>query len=139
MAWVEEFGYVGLFIISFIAATIVPVSSEGAVAGAILLGLNTDLILLYATIGNCLAVLFNYFIGFFSGKKWLEKNRSSKAVYLTKKYGWLSLFLSWLPIIGDPITIIGGIFRWNIWLFITITFCLRYIRYFLIISLKDIY
>ena len=138
MNWVEEYGYAGLFLFCFLAATIIPISSESAVIGALFTDLDTPMILFWATIGNCLGTLVNYFLGYWIGEKWLDKkmNKSTQRSYnLSKNYGWPALLLSWLPIIGDPITIIGGVLRWNIIVFISIVFSLRFLRYYLIIQL----
>lgn len=138
MDWVEQYGYAGLFLFSLLAATIIPVSSESALAGAILLKMEPMAVLFWATIGNCGGTLINYFLGKWIGVKWLDKkvSRSQQHAYnLAKKYGWWSLLLSWLPIIGDPITIVAGILRWNFINFMLIVFPLRFIRYYIIVYL----
>ena len=120
------------------AATIIPVSSEGAVAGALLLEMKSLPVLLWASLGNILGTVINYFFGTWIGKKWLEKkiNKSSKRVYkIAVKYGWWSLFLSWLPFIGDPVTIVAGVLRWNFIVFSIIVFTLRILRYYALIYL----
>jgi len=138
MTWIEEYGYFGLFVFSLLAATIIPVSSESALIGAVLNDMDIYYILLWATIGNCLGTVINYFIGVFIGEKWINKNpkkSTERAMHLSKKYGWPVMFLSWLPVIGDPITIAAGIFRWNAFVFAIIVFSLRFLRYYLIIEL----
>jgi len=138
MNWVEEYGYFGLFLFCLLAATIIPISSESALIGAIFSNLDISYILLWATIGNCLGTLINYFLGIFIGEKWIYKktHRSTKrAIHIAKKYGWPALFLSWLPVIGDPITIVAGVFRWNVIVFVTIVFSLRFLRYYLIVKI----
>ena len=138
MIWVEEYGYAGLFLICLLAATIIPISSESAVIGAILSDLDITYILFWATIGNCLGTLVNYLLGLWIGEKWINKKikKSTKRAYdISKKYGWPALLLSWLPVIGDPITIVAGVLRWNAIVFVTIVFILRFLRYYLIIQL----
>jgi len=56
-----------------------------------------------------------------------------KAYFYAHKYGYFSLLLSPLPIIGDPITLAAGLIRLNIFYFILITFSLRIFRYWLIL------
>jgi len=133
----DEFGPVGLFLSAFLAATILPFSSELALAGAIKLGMDSTSALIYASLGNCLAVLFNYLLGFFLYKlmhEKIEKSKVGKKAYaLSHKYGYFALLLSPLPIIGDPITIVAGLSRLNIFIFIFITFTLRILRYILIL------
>jgi membrane protein YqaA with SNARE-associated domain len=135
MTFVEEYGYLGLFLFCLLAATIIPISSESALIGAILSDLDIPAVLFWATLGNCLGTLINYFLGIFIGNKWLIKNArlNTKAIRISKKYGWPALFLTWLPVIGDPITIIAGILRWNAVMFVSIVFSLRFLRYYLIV------
>ena len=138
MTWIGEYGYFGLFIFSLLAATIIPVSSESAVIGAVLNKMDVCYILLWATAGNCLGTLVNYFLGVFIGEKWVKKNpkkSTQRVMYLSNRYGWPVMFLSWLPVIGDPITIAAGIFRWNVFVFGAIVFSLRFLRYYLIVKL----
>ncbi len=138
MNFVEEYGYLGLFLFCLMAATIIPVSSEGAVAGALLLKMNSVSVLIWASLGNILGTVINYFFGIWIGQKWLEKkiNKSTKKAYeIARNYGWWSLFLSWLPFIGDPITIAAGVLRWNFILFSVIVFSLRIVRYYVLIYL----
>jgi len=133
----DEFGPLGLFLSAFLAATILPFSSELALIGAIELGMNSQDALLYASLGNCLAVLVNYFLGYFLYTLMHEKIEKSKvgqkAYELSHKYGYFALLLSPLPIIGDPITIVSGLIRLNVLWFIVITFTLRIGRYYLIL------
>lgn len=132
MNFIEDYGFWGLFFFCFMAATIIPVSSEGAVAGALLLNMKPLPVLIWASVGNILGTVLNYFFGAWIGQKWLQKklNKSSKRAYgIAQKYGWWSLLLSWLPIIGDPITIAAGVLRWNFLLFSLIVFSLRIFRY----------
>ena len=140
MDWIENYGYAGLFLFSLVAATIIPVSSESAVAGAALIHMKPVPLLFWATLGNCTGTVINYLLGVWVGKKWLTEklNKSNQKAYkLTQKYGWWSLWLSWLPFIGDPITIIAGVLRWNFLTFSLIVFSLRFIRYYLIVYFLD--
>ncbi len=112
---VEQFGYVGLLIASFLAATILPLSSEVFVLLMPQLGFNKWLILLFATTGNFLGALSNYYVGkmgnrfFFSRFVSSDDAKLSKARQLYERWGAPILFFSWLPIIGDPLTVIPGI------------------------------
>ena len=133
----DDFGPLGLFLSSFFAATILPFSSEVALVGAVELGMNTHDALLYASLGNCLAVLVNYLLGFFLYQLMHDKIHNSKmgkkAYAFSHQYGYFSLILSPLPIIGDPITIASGLIRLHLFWFILITFSLRVFRYWLIL------
>ncbi len=111
----EQFGYVGLLITSFLAATVLPFSSEVAVLLMHQLGFNRILILLFATTGNFLGALSNYYVGKLGNQHLLSKyvatdnEKLAKAQKLFEYWGTPILFFSWLPIIGDPLTIIPGI------------------------------
>ncbi len=132
-------GYLGLMAFSFLAATIVPVSSEAALAGALALDLRPVLVLLFATVGNCAGVALNYWLGRKGEEKFLQKHLHKRSVarayHLTQRWGKWSLLLSWVPVIGDPITILAGVWRVNLPLFVAVTFPLRFLRYALIVGL----
>ena len=93
---------------------------------------NTALI--YASSGNILAIILNYFLGYWLYDKTKTKLKSSKigrkSLIYGHKYGVYALFLSWLPIIGDPITLVAGLFRINFFIFIFIAGCARVLRYY---------
>ena len=114
----QQYGFWALLLISFIAATIFPLSSEIAMITSIALGLNWVEAVIACSIGNCLAVSFNYGLGIVIGKPLIPKLSKSrggrKALLWVEKYGIYSLFLSWTPIFGDPITIFAGIFKFNL-------------------------
>ena len=95
--------------------------------------------LLYASLGNCIAVLVNYGLGYFLYQAMHTKIENSKigkkAYAYAKKYGYFSLLLSPLPIIGDPITLAAGLIRLNVFYFVLITFSLRIFRYWVILNM----
>jgi membrane protein YqaA with SNARE-associated domain len=124
---------VALFSAAFLAATLLPFSSEIALISAIKLGMNPYSAVLFASLGNILAIVVNYYIGLFirrkSYKKLLKSKLGKKVLHYSKNYGYWSLLLTPLPIIGDPITIASGIFKIRLWLFIMIAGSLRVGRY----------
>ena len=110
--------YLSLFFISFLAATILPFSSELTLAGLISTS-NYDnlLLLIIASFGNVLGSVVNWGLGFYSRnlttKKWFlfketQIERSSKWF---SKFGKWSLLFAWLPIVGDPLTFVAGLLR----------------------------
>ena len=131
-----------LFASSFIAATIFPAGSEVVLATLNIAG-NHDkfLLLTIATIGNVLGALVNWFIGYylikFKDRKWfpLKKKQLKKYSNIYQKWGIWSLLFAWMPIIGDPLTVIAGIFRANIWLFLLLVTIGKAGRYLFIISI----
>ena len=124
-----EWGYLGLFIASFLGATLIPFSSELVFSLLIIKGYDFNLSLLVATTGNWLGGLSSYFLGRLGKWSTLEKYFKLKKEKIVKfktnidKWGSLLAFFCWLPIIGDPIAVGLGFFRTNyvlvaIWMFI---------------------
>ncbi|MCH8494382.1 MAG: DedA family protein [Balneolales bacterium] len=134
-----EYGGFGLFLLSFLAATLLPFSSEVALFTAVSLGIPATEALLWASSGNVLACVFNYGIGYLARKKTDEKIRKSKwglrAIEMWEKYGVWSLLLNWAPLIGDPITIVAGLGKTNFWVFLLFVVTLRVGRYVLVLQL----
>jgi len=131
-----------LFASSFIAATIFPAGSEIVLATLNIAGDHDKLLLLtIATAGNVLGALVNWFIGYylikFKDRKWfpLKKKQLKKYSNIYQKWGIWSLLFAWMPIIGDPLTVIAGIFRTNIWLFLLLVTIGKASRYLFIISI----
>lgn len=112
-----ELGLIGLFIGTFLAATLVPFASEITVIGAYEVGLPIAQVLIVATIGNLLGGLTNYFIGYYShsdkliSRFKLNQNKIDKWEVRLGKWGIYLGLISWLPIIGDPMVAILGFFR----------------------------
>ena len=131
--------YIGLFLSSFLSATILPGQSEIALTSLIILNNHSLSFLVFiASLGNVLGSLFNWFIGCklerFKKKKWFPVTdlQLKKASNWYHKYGKWTLLLSWVPFVGDPITIVAGIFRMPIMPFILIVSCAKTIRYIFI-------
>ena len=133
------YSYLSLTVFAFLAATLIPVSSEAALATALSLGSSPIPALIFATMGNCAGVAFNYWLGSKGEEKllheYLQKKSVARAYQITRKWGKWSLLISWLPIIGDPITILAGVLRINFTLFVAISFPLRFLRYLFIVEL----
>jgi len=125
-----------LFFAAFFAATILPLSSEAAFIAALTSGMDTSLAMTSASLGNVLAVMVNYLLGFWLYETMHQKLESSKigtkALYFGHRYGYAALPLTVLPIIGDPLTIVAGMARVNFMWFLLITALLRVGRYYLI-------
>ena len=125
-----------LFISAFLAATILPFSSEAALVVALQNEIPLFNALFFASFGNILAIIFNYYLGYFlyiKTKKRLLDSKIGKKMYLYgHKYGCYALFVSWLPIIGDPLTIVAGLLRINFVCFIILSGLLRIGRYYFV-------
>lgn len=128
MEYFTEFGYSGLFISAFLAATILPLSSEVVLSALLLNGLSPIALVTVATTGNVLGSLANYALGYWASleviKKWLKISEEEfvRAEQRFVKYGLFSLCFAWVPVIGDPLTVIAGILRVRlVWFMILVT------------------
>ncbi len=106
MNWLINLGYWGLFIGTFLAGTILPLSSDILLVGVLTLGSNPWLCLLMATIGNWLGLITTYLLGWLGKWEWLERYFNVKHEKLVEqkkvidKYGvWIALF-TWIPVVG---------------------------------------
>jgi membrane protein YqaA with SNARE-associated domain len=136
--------YLSLFTISFLAATILPFSSELNLAGLIATSNYDNLILLIvASFGNTLGSVVNWALGFYSRnlttKKWFpfketQIERSSKWF---DKFGKLSLLFAWVPIIGDPLTLVAGLLRVRFLDFIILVAIGKVSRYLIVFYLMS--
>jgi membrane protein YqaA with SNARE-associated domain len=122
-----------LFVSAFLAATILPFSSEIAFVAALKNDMSFSHALFFASSGNILAIIFNYYLGYFLYEKTKIKLFHSfigkKTFLYGHKYGYFALLLSWLPIIGDPLTIVAGLVRLKFVWFVIIVGSLRIGRY----------
>ena len=119
MEGLEELGYLGLFISSFLSATLIPLSPEALLGLLIYKGFKLWIIIIVATLGNFFGSLTTYFFGYLGDWKKIEKffKIKKRKVYSFKhkidKYGSFLAFFSWLPFIGDILTLSLGFFRVN--------------------------
>lgn len=130
---------VSLFFISFASATILPMQSETALV-ALIASENCAiwLLVLVASVGNVLGSVVNWFLGrgieSFGQKKWfpIKEKSLNRAKQWYTRYGRWTLLLSWLPIVGDPLTIIAGVMREKLGVFIALVTVAKTGRYILI-------
>jgi len=127
---------IALFISAFLAATILPFSSEAAFYLAITNDMPILNAMLSASSGNVLAIILNYYLGYFLYEKTKTKLFTSqlgkKSFLLGHKYGYWVLLLSWLPLIGDPLTLVAGLVRLKFVWFVLIAGSLRILRYYIL-------
>jgi membrane protein YqaA with SNARE-associated domain len=111
-----------------------PFSSEVAFLVALQSGMLQSHALFFASFGNILAIILNYFLGFWLYEKMKIKLHASKigkkSYDIGHKYGYISVFLSWIPIVGDPLTIVAGVLRINFFYFFIVAGALRIMRYY---------
>ena len=138
MEHLTEFGYAGLFLASFLAATILPLSSEIVLTALLLNGFDAVLSVGIATFGNVLGAITNYAMGFWGSLILIRKvlRISEPDFNLAKqrfnKYGIFSLFFAWVPVIGDPLTVVAGVLKINLFIFILLVTAGKLIRYMVI-------
>jgi len=126
--------YLTLFFSALISATLFPLGSEALLIYDIKEGYNLYLLLIFATVGNVLGSVINYYLGlkgeeFLVERNYLKKEKIVKYKTFFDKYGGYSLLLSWMPIIGDPITFIAGILKYNIKKFLLLVSIAKFSRY----------
>jgi membrane protein YqaA with SNARE-associated domain len=138
MEYFSELGYIGLFIAAFLAATILPLSSEIVLSALLLSGLLPTTLVIIATTGNVLGSLTNYALGYWASlvvvKKWLRMSEDDflRAEQRFTKYGVFSLCFAWVPIIGDPLTVMAGVLRVRLHWFIILVTAGKLLRYVVI-------
>lgn len=138
-----QLGYFGLFIIAFLSATVIPATTEAFMMAMTALGYSLLGILIIATVGNVLGAVFNYFIGR-RGISFLEKSRFSPKPELInrlksyfRRWGAIILFFSWLPFVGDPLTIVAGLVGVPFRFFIPWVIVGRFLRYGAVLLLGE--
>ncbi len=134
-AFIFDLGYPGLFLLGFLAATILPLGSEWLLAALLLSGYDPVICVGVATAGNSLGALTTYAIGIWGGPWLIERVlridpiRQDKAMQLYSRYGVWSLLFSWLPIVGDPLCLVGGLMRVQLSRYVILVTVGKYIRY----------
>jgi len=128
--------YIILFTSSFASSTILPGHSE-----ITLIALITQkkyevfYLVVFASLGNILGSVLNWYLGLyflkFKNKKWFpfKENQINKVSKSYLKYGKWSLLLSWVPFIGDVLTLVAGMFRVPLNQFVVIVSVAKVSRY----------
>ncbi|ASS50757.1 MAG: hypothetical protein A3D31_14470 [Candidatus Fluviicola riflensis] len=101
----------GLFANAFLAATILPFSSEPLFLAMLALGTDPFACFLVATVGNSLGGFTNLILGRYSRTYFEKRGKTPKGKDLIRRYGaWIAWF-SWVPFVGDPLLIAAGFYR----------------------------
>lgn len=130
-----EYGYIGLFLASFLAATILPFGSEFVFITLIAMGLDPWKCVIIASIGNWLGGMTNYYLGRLGKIEWIEKylkipeKKIKKIQHFLDGKGSAMAFFSFLPIIGDIIAVALGYMRANVYIVNISMFLGKFIRY----------
>ena len=112
----SDYGLIGLFIGSFLAATVVPFSADVLLVGLLIAGVEPWSAIVVATLGNWLGGLTSYGIGRMGDWRWIERlgvNRETlkKQQSRISRFGAPIALLSWVPIIGDVFAVSLGFYR----------------------------
>ena len=123
-------GYAGLFAAAFVAATILPAQSELLLGAMLVSGrFETAVLLAVATAGNVLGSAINWLLGRFFAhyreKRWFPASPATmaQAEAWFARLGPAVLLLSWVPVMGDPLTVVAGVLR------------MRFVTFLLVVTL----
>lgn len=128
-------GYPALFLLAFLASTLLPLGSEWLLVVLVLKGFDPVALVLTATLGNTLGALTTYAIGLWGGpfliKRVLRIDIAARvrAERFYARYGRWSLLASWLPVVGDPLCLVGGILRVGVFPFVLLVAAGKLARY----------
>lgn len=133
-----------MFITAFSSATLIPMGSEAVLIYNLEQGYSASILFLVAVIGNTLGSFVNYYLGF-KGEEFLVRKRYLKEQFIRKykvkfdKYGGFMLLLAWVPIIGDGLTFIAGMLKYNLIKFFIFVFLSKFFRYLVVIYFYYLY
>ena len=140
MIWI----YFSLFASAFLSATLLPGSSEVVLSGLVVKQQGLLWLLwLSATVGNVLGSCGNYWLGLkmmsFQDRRWfpIKAEQIAKGQQVFDKYGVYSLLFAWLPVVGDPLTLLGGVFKVRLSLFVLLVSIGKALRYGFIIAVAS--
>ena len=129
--------YAALFAAAFLSATVFPFQSEVLLFGMLVAEHYTWwLLVLVASLGNTLGSVVNWLAGRFlahlEDRRWfpIKREKMQRAEEWYHHYGRWSLLLSWVPIIGDPLTIAAGVLREPLLVFVLLVGAAKTARYF---------
>ncbi len=135
--------YLLLFASAFLAATILPFYSEVVLFGLLQADYNATLLVIVASVGNTLGAVVNWQLGrfllHFQNRPWFyfKPEHIQSAQRWFNRYGFWTLLLAWLPIGGDALTLVAGIMRVRLWLFILLVGTGKTLRYVFVVFLND--
>lgn len=132
---------ISLFVSAFLAATLLPLSSEILLLALLREGGDALLLVAVASTGNTLGAVVNWWLGIlllrFRDKRWFyfTPSQIDRAQRWYNRYGSWSLLFAWVPLLGDGLTLIGGVMRVRLWVFVLLVGFGKTTRYFIIASL----
>lgn len=139
-----EFSGYGLLVFSaFTSASLLPGSSEIVLAALWYQGYDVLWLWLVATLANVAGSVLNWWLGGqlgrFQHKRWFPASaeQMARAQTWAHKFGPFALLLSWLPVVGDPLTVAAGVLRYPLWQFIALVFLAKGARYGVLLLAAD--
>lgn len=136
--------YLILFSSAFLAATILPFYSEVILFALLREGGDPALLVAVATLGNTLGAVVNWFLGryllHFQDRRWFyfSHKQIARAQEWFQRYGFWTLLLAWMPIGGDALTLIAGVMRVRLWLFVLLVGIGKGLRYVSVVYLQGL-
>ncbi|MCP5205732.1 MAG: DedA family protein [Hahellaceae bacterium] len=133
--------YLAVFASSFVAATLLPMYSEVVLGTLIINGFHPLFLWIAATTGNTLGAIVNWLLGRYllhwQNHRWFpfKAQQLDKATRQFNRFGIWSLLFAWLPVIGDPLTLIAGLLRVKFWLFVILVGIGKGLRYAAVVYL----
>lgn len=135
--------YYSLFLLSFLAATLLPAASEVFLSGLLISGYDPLQLWGVATLGNTLGGVVNYLLGryllHFQDRSWFPVKTTSltESQRWFRHYGIWSLLFAWLPIVGDFLTFVAGVMRVSFPVFVLLVAIGKGVRYGLILGVVN--
>lgn len=133
--FLSSHGYPALFLLSFLASTILPLGSEWLLATLVVQGMDPVLSVAVATGGNTLGACTTFAIGLYGGPFLIERvlrissASRDKAEKFFGKYGLWSILFSWVPVVGDPLCLVAGALRIRFGIFVVLVLIGKLARY----------
>ena len=130
--------YFSLFVAAFLAATLLPAQSEALLAALVASGGHVTVLVAVASAGNVLGSCTNWLIGRqlerFRTRRWFPVSEAAllRAERFYQRYGRWSLLLSWVPVIGDPLTLVAGVMRERLSVFLALVTLAKTLRYIVV-------
>lgn len=138
-----QYGYIGVFLAAFLAATVLPFGSEPVVVGVLAAGTEYVPVLVAATIGNFLGGMSCYWLGWLGKTEWITKylkmpeEKVDKWVqWLQDKGSWMAFFV-FLPGVGDFFAVALGLLKARVWPVAFWMFLGKFLRYLVVFGAFD--
>jgi membrane protein YqaA with SNARE-associated domain len=134
-SFLHEHGLVALFLLGFVASTLIPLGSEWLLVLVLMDGADPVAAVAVATAGNTLGAVTSYAIGRWGGVAVarrvfrLSESDLERSERRYRRFGAWSLLFSWLPFVGDPLCVVGGIFRFHVLGFVVLVCAGKLARY----------